>query len=336
MEYRNLGRSGLKVSQLCLGTMTFHGGEGMWEAMGQVPLDEATGLIKTAFDGGINFLDTADVYSNGGAERMLGEALRRLALPRGEVVIATKAFARTHPGPNGRGASRKHVIDACDASLKRLGLDYIDLYQLHGFDPDTPFEEQMETLDGLVRAGKVRYVGVSNWAAWHLVKGLGIAERRGWAPIRSIQSYYTLASRDLEREIIPAILSEGTGLLVWSPLAGGYLSGKFTGEGGTGRRSSFDFPPIDKMRADHIIEVIRPIAETHGVSVAQVALAWLLHQPAVTSVIIGARRMSQLKDNLRAPEIELSREELATLDEASALTKEYPGWMLERQQARGR
>ncbi|MDE3080280.1 MAG: aldo/keto reductase [Paracoccaceae bacterium] len=336
MNYRALGRTGLQVSELCLGTMTFHGGSGMWQAIGKVQQEDATKLVKAAFDADINFFDTADVYSEGASEKMLGEALRTLGLPRNEVVIATKAFGRVHPGPNGRGASRKHLIDACDASLARLGLDHIDLYQLHGFDLGTPVEEQMEALDSLVRAGKVRYIGVSNWAAWQLIKALGVAERRGLSPIRSIQSYYTIAGRDLEREIVPALKSEGVGLMVWSPLAGGYLSGKYTGGQGDGRRASFDFPPIDRPKADRIVEAMRGIADAKGVSVAQIALAWLLHQDVVTSVIIGAKRMDQLQDNLKAAEVTLSADDLASLDQVSALAKEYPGWMFERQQAASR
>ena len=337
MRYKNLGRSGLKVSELCLGTMTFDGGSGMWKAIGQLGQDDADALVRTAFEAGINFFDTADVYSEGASERMLGQALRNLALPRHEVVIATKAFGRVHPGPNGRGASRGHLIDACDASLKRLGLDHIDLYQLHGFDLETPLEEQMEALDSLVRAGKVRYFGVSNWDAWQLVKAQGLAERRGFAPIRSIQSYYTIAGRDLEREVVPALKSEGVGLMVWSPLAGGYLSGKYSGAGtNDGRRASFDFPPIDRPKADRIIAVMQDIATAKGVSVAQIALAWLLHQDVVTSVIIGARRLDQLNDNLGATEVTLGADDLSLLGEVSALAREYPGWMFERQQANSR
>ena len=337
MRYRNLGRSGLKVSELCLGTMTFDGGSGMWKAIGQLGQQEANALVRAAFDAGINFFDTADVYSEGASERMLGQALTDLGLPRNEVVIATKAFGRVHPGPNGRGASRVHLIDACDASLKRLGLDHIDLYQLHGFDLETSVDEQMEALDSLVRAGKVRYIGVSNWAAWQLVKAQGIAERRGFAPIRSIQSYYTIAGRDLEREIVPALKSEGVGLMVWSPLAGGYLSGKYTGSGtNDGRRVAFDFPPIDRPKADRIIAVMQEIANAKGASVAQVALAWLLHQDVVTSVIIGAKRLDQLQDNIGATSVKLGTEDLARLAEVSALSKEYPGWMFERQQANSR
>ena len=337
MRYRNLGRSGLKVSELCLGTMTFDGGNGMWRAIGQLGQQEANRLVRAAFDAGINFFDTADVYSEGASERMLGQALTDLGLPRNEVVIATKAFGRVHPGPNGRGASRAHLIDACDASLKRLGLDHIDLYQLHGFDLETPIDEQMEALDSLVRAGKVRYVGVSNWAAWQLVKAQGLAERRGFAPIRSIQSYYTIAGRDLEREIVPALKSEGVGLMVWSPLAGGYLSGKYSGSGtNDGRRVAFDFPPIDRPKADRIIAVMQEIANAKGASVAQIALAWLLHQEVVTSVIIGAKRIDQLQDNIGATAVTLDADDLARLAEVSALAKEYPGWMFERQQANSR
>ena len=335
MRYRALGRSGLRVSELCLGTMTFDGGDGMWKAIGQVGQDDADALVKAAFDAGINFFDTADVYSEGASETMLGQSLRNLGIPRNEAVIATKAFGRVHPGPNGRGASRSHLIDACKASLGRMGLDHIDLYQLHGFDEETPLEEQMEALDTLVRHGHVRYVGVSNWSAWHLAKAQGIAERKGLAPIRSIQSYYTLAGRELEREIIPAIRSEGVGLMVWSPLAGGYLSGKYTdGDGEGGRRAAFDFPPLDRDRADGVIGVMRGMAETRGVSVAQIALAWLLSRDAVTSVIVGAKRLDQLMDNIAATEVDLNAEDLSTLDEASALPTEYPGWMFEMQRAR--
>ncbi|PZR00290.1 MAG: aldo/keto reductase [Cereibacter sphaeroides] len=336
MRYRTLGRSGLHVSELCLGTMTFGGGEGFWQAIGQVPQDGADALVKRAFDAGINFFDTADVYSEGQSEIMLGQSIRNLGLNRSEVVIATKGFGRMHPGSNGRGASRGHIIDACHASLKRLNTDHIDLYQLHGFDPVTPMEEQVEALDTLVRHGHVRYIGVSNWAAWQLTKALGLAAAKHLAPIRSIQSLYTLANRDLEREIVPALLSEGVGLMVWSPLAGGYLSGKFTGSNAAteGRRLAFDFPPIDRTKADSIVETMRPMAEARGVSIAQIALAWLLAQPVVTSVIVGAKRMDQLDDNIAATDVTLTLEDLGRLEAVSAVTKEYPAWMIERQNAR--
>ncbi|PYE85935.1 aldo/keto reductase [Pseudoroseicyclus aestuarii] len=332
MRYRTLGRSGLKVSELCLGTMTFHGQGEMWSQIGKLDQSGANEMVKTAFDAGINFFDTADVYSEGRSEEMLGQALRDTGLPRNEVVVASKGFGPVHDGPNGRGASRGHIIDACKASLKRLGTDHIDLYQLHGFDAETPMDEQMEALDILVKHGHVRYAGVSNWTGWQIAKAQGLAERRGTAPLRSVQSYYTLAGRDLEREVIPAIRSEGLGLLVWSPLAGGYLAGKYTDQDGSeGRRANFDFPPLDKDRADGVVRRLREMAEGKGASVAQLALAWLLHQQAVTSVIVGATRLEQLTDNIGATDIAFTDEELSVLDEASKLPPEYPGWMLERQ-----
>ena len=237
-------------------------------------------------------------------------------------------------GPNARGSSRTHLIEACKASLKRLKTDYIDLYQLHGFDAATPMEETLRALDILVQHGHVRYVGVSNWAAWQIAKALGISERLGLARFASLQAYYTVAGRDLEREIAPMLRSEGVGLMVWSPLAGGFLSGKYgrdvQGEQGS-RRQSFDFPPVDKERGYTVIDALRPMAESRGVSVAQLALAWLLHQKVVTSVIIGAKRVEQLQDNLGATSVEFSAEELDMLDKVSALPPEYPGWMFARQ-----
>ena len=250
------------------------------------------------------------------------------------MVIATKVFGTTGEGPNGRGASRVHILEGIKASLKRLQLDYVDLYQIHGFDPATPMEETLRALETLVSQGLVRYVGVSNWMAWQVMKGLGIADRLGCSRFASLQAYYTIAGRDLEREIIPMLQSEGLGLLVWSPLAGGLLSGKFgrdrSGEEGS-RRVIFDFPPVDLERGYAVIDSMRKLAEARGCSVARIALAWLLHQPRVTSIIIGAKRPEQLEDNLAAVAIELSAQELATLDEVSRLPREYPAWMLERQ-----
>jgi len=331
-----LGQTGLLVSELCLGTMTFGGDDGMWGQIGRVPQAEADALVRTALDAGITFIDTANVYSKGLSEKITGQALKNLGVPRDEVVVATKVYGRFSDQPNGAGASRGHILDQCRASLERLQLDHIDLYQIHGFDPITPLEETLEALNDLVRLGYVRYVGVSNWAAWHVAKGLGICERRGFAKIRSLQAYYTIAGRDLEREIVPMLRSEQLGLMVWSPLAGGLLSGKYnrdgSGEDGA-RRATFDFPPVNKDRAFDIIDVMRPIAEAHGVSVAQVALAWLLHQSAVTSVIVGAKRVEQLADNIAASGLDLTEADLAALDEASRLPAEYPGWMLERQGA---
>lgn len=334
MRLNKLGRTGLFVSELCLGTMTFGGSEGMWSHIGQVQQDEADGLVRAALDAGINFIDTADVYSAGLSEEITGRALRNLGVARDEVVIATKAFGPTGEGPNSRGSSRFHLLDAARNSLKRLGLDHIDLYQIHGWDPATPIDEILRALDDLVRAGDVRYVGVSNWAAWQVMKALGISEARGLARFQSVQAYYTIAGRDLERELAPMLLSEEVGLMVWSPLAGGLLSGKYSRDGQSdegGRRATFDFPPVDKERAWTAIDAMRPIAEARGVSVAQVALAWLLHQPHVTSVIVGAKRTEQLADNIGAAAFELTADELAALDAVSRLPPEYPGWMIERQ-----
>lgn len=334
MLYHQLGHTGLFVSQLCLGTMTFGGTGELWSKIGAVGQQGADELVKAAIDAGINFLDTANVYSEGQSEEITGQALHNLGIARHEVIVATKAFGRVGKGWNNAGASRGHIMTAVKASLARLKTDYIDLYQIHGFDPLTPIEETLEALDTLVRHGHVRYVGVSNWAAWQVMKALGISERKNLARICSLQSYYTLAGRDLEREIVPMLKSESVGLMVWSPLAGGLLSGKYDLSAtatGDGRRASFDFPPVDKPRAAVVIDAMRPIAEAHGCSVAQVALAWLLHQPAVTSVIIGAKRLDQLADNVKAVDVKLSGEDLSALDQASQLPPEYPGWMLERQ-----
>jgi aryl-alcohol dehydrogenase-like predicted oxidoreductase len=334
MRHKPLGRSGLFVSELCLGTMTFGGGSGIWGQIGDVQQADAERLVGQAIDAGINFIDTADVYAGGVSEQITGQALKNLKLPRESIVVATKVFGDTTPGPNGRGASRGHIQDGVKASLKRLQLEHIDLYQIHGFDVATPIEETLRSLDQLVRHGHVRYIGVSNWAAWQIAKALGIAERLGLARFDSLQAYYTLAGRDVEREIVPMLASEGLGLMVWSPLAGGLLSGKFRREGGAAedsRRNQFDFPPVDKSRAADCIDAMHPIAQAHGVSVAQIALAWLLHQPQVTSVIVGAKRPEQLKENLGASSVTLSAEELQALDAVSRLPAEYPGWMLERQ-----
>jgi aryl-alcohol dehydrogenase-like predicted oxidoreductase len=334
MRNHPLGRTGLFVSELCLGTMTFGGTEGIWGKIGDLGQADAERLVGQAIDAGVNFIDTADVYAGGMSETITGQALKNLKIPRESVVVATKVFGETGAGANARGASRGHIMDGVKASLRRLQLDHLDLYQIHGFDPATPIEETVRALDQLVRQGHVRYVGVSNWAAWQVVKALGIAERRGLARFDSLQAYYTVAGRDLEREIVPMLRSEGLGLIVWSPLAGGLLSGKYkagaTAEAGS-RRQSFDFPPVDRGRADAVIDAMRPVAAARGVSVAQVAIAWLLHQPQVTSVIVGAKRPDQLADNLAATRVTLGTDELKALDDASALPAEYPGWMLERQ-----
>ena len=333
MRYRRLGQSGLFVSELCLGTMTFGGSDGMWGQIGQLRQEEADRLIETALDAGINFIDTANVYADGKSEEIVGQTLRNLGAKREEVVIATKVHGQMGEGPNARGLSRGHIMDQVKASLKRLQLDHIDLYQCHGFDPATPVEETLEALDALVQQGHIRYIGVSNWAAWQIAKALGISVARQLAPIASLQAYYTLAGRDLERELVPMLLSENVGLMVWSPLAGGFLSGKFDREGktGEGRRVNFDFPPVDKHRAYDAIDVMRRIAADKGCTVPQVAIAWLLHQKVVTSVIVGAKRVEQLTDNIGATSVSLSDEDLSALDEITALPAEYPGWMMRMQ-----
>ncbi|MCB1495544.1 MAG: aldo/keto reductase [Bauldia sp.] len=335
MRYNKLGGTGLLVSEICLGTMTF-GGKGFWNAIGEVDQSLADRIVAGAADAGVNFIDTADVYSEGISEEITGRAIANSGRPRSDFVLATKVHGAMGEGPNDRGGSRAHIMDGVKASLKRLGTDHIDLYQMHGLDLATPIEETMRALDDLVRAGHVRYIGVSNWPAWPIMKAQGAADRRGWTRLASLQAYYTIAGRDLEREIAPLLRDQEVGLMVWSPLAGGLLSGKFDrdGNGPEGsRRANFDFPPIDRDRAFACIDAMRPIAEAHGVSVARIAIAWLLHQPVVTSVIIGAKNADQLDDNIAAVDVRLSAEELETLDAVSALPPEYPGWMVERQNA---
>jgi aryl-alcohol dehydrogenase-like predicted oxidoreductase len=333
MQYNRLGKTGLLVSEICLGTMTF-GGKGFWTAVGSLDQSVADTLVARALDAGVNFLDTADVYSEGLSEEITGKAMRNSGRARTDIVLATKVMGAVGKGVNDRGASRGHIMDGVKASLKRLGTDYIDLYQIHGFDPLTPIEETVRALDDLVRQGYVRYVGVSNWAAWTTMKALGIADRHGWARFSSLQAYYTIAGRDLERELVPMMQAEGLGLLVWSPLAGGLLSGKFNreGDGPEGaRRVAFDFPPVNRDRAFDCIDAMRPIADAHGVSVARIALAYVLAKPFTTSVIIGAKTVEQLDDNLASVDIRLTAEEIQQLDAVSALPEEYPGWMISRQ-----
>jgi aryl-alcohol dehydrogenase-like predicted oxidoreductase len=339
MRYNTLGQTGLLVSELCLGTMTFGGGDGIWHHIGDVQQSDAERLIGRALDAGINFIDTADVYSDGISEQITGQALKNLKIPREQVVIATKVLGPMGETPNEGGATRYHIMNGVKASLKRLQLDHVDLYQIHGFDPVTPIEETVRAFDTLVQQGYIRYVGVSNWAAWQIVKALGVAHHHGLARFQSLQAYYTIAGRDLERELVPMLESEGLGLLVWSPLAGGLLSGKYgrdtQGEAGS-RRTTFDFPPVDRERAWDCVDAMRSIAGKQGVSVAQIALAWLLHQRVVTSVIVGAKRVDQLDDNVAATKVKLSAEELAILGDVSRLPAEYPGWMLARQGERRR
>ncbi|WP_042168067.1 aldo/keto reductase [Paenibacillus gorillae] len=336
MKYHTLGNTGLLVSELALGTMTFSSGQGVYKHIGNVGQAGADELVKASFDAGINFFDTADVYSDGESESTLGQSFRNLGIPRKDIVLASKVYTRMGPGRNDVGASRKHIMDGVEASLKRLNTDYLDLYQIHANDSVTPVEETMRALHDLVTQGKVRYIGVSNWQAWKIAKALGVSDNKNLNRFASLQAYYSLAGRDLERELVPLLEAEKMGLLVWSPLAGGILSGRFTRENQNpsgSRRTDFDFPIVDKARVWNIVDVLQPIAEAHGVSPARIALAWLLSKPVVTSVIIGAKRLDQLNDNLAAAELVLYPDEIRQLDEVSTLPREYPGWMLDTQGA---
>ena len=333
MRYKLLGQTGLFVSEICLGAMTF-GGKSFWQVIGQLGEKEVESLIGTAFDAGVNFIDTADVYSDGESERLVGAALKALARPREQVVVATKVRGRIGPGVNEVGLSAAHVHAAIDASLRRLGLDHVDLYQIHGFDPATPIEETVRALDAVVRAGKARYVGFSNLPAWVASKALTFARENGLARFQSAQVYYSMVGRDIEREIVPMTQDQGVAILPWSPLAGGLLSGKFDPDrpGPEGaRRSSFDFPPVDRPRLSKVLGALRKVSEATGLSVARLALAWQLTRPFVTSVIIGAKTREQLVDNLAAANVKIAPEHLELLEQASALPPEYPGWMLEFQ-----
>ncbi len=327
MEYRQLGRSGLKVSTITLGTMTM-GGKGKFASVGRVGLDDARRQIDLCIDAGVNLIDTADVYSDGASEEIVGEALG--GKRKGGVLIATKARFPMGDGPNNRGASRHHLIQACEASLKRLKTDVIDLYQIHEWDGITPLEETLEALDLLVRQGKVRYVGCSNYSGWHLMKALGLSERDRLPRFVSQQIHYTLEAREAEYELVPIALDQGLGILVWSPLAGGLLSGKHrrgvTPEG-TRQLAGWTEPPIrDEERLWSIVDVLVDIAGARNVAAAQVALAWTLGRPAVASVVIGGRNETQLRDNLGAANLQLTAEERARLDKVSSPPLLYPYW----------
>jgi len=333
MRYNQLGKTGVLVSELCLGTMTF-GGKGFWKAIGELVQDEATQIVKTAVESGINFIDTANGYSEGLSEIMLGQAIRNLGLSRQQLVIATKVRLRMGTHANQVGLSRLHISDSVNDSLERLGLSHIDLLYIHGVDPVTPLEETMRGLEDVVRSGKVRYIGVSNHPAWMMMKANGYCEKMGWGKFVATQNYYTIASRELEREIAPMAISEGLAIMPWSPLAGGFLSGKYTRTNetaGDSRRDSFNFPPVNKDKAYDIIDVLIRIGLKYQVSAAQIALAWLLVQPGVTSVIIGAKKQDQLIDNINSVNLKLTTEDLQELNQVSELTAEYPAWMVNRQ-----
>ena len=331
MQYRTLGGTGLLVSRLCLGTMTFSNADGVYKHIGNVGQSEADALVQASLDTGVNFFDTADAYSHGESETTLGQSFKNLNTARTDVVLATKGYMRMGQGRNDVGASRGHIMDAVEASLRRLQTDYIDLYQVHQNDPVTPLDETLRALDDLVRQGKARYIGCSNWPAWRVATALGVSERRNYERLSSVQAYYSLAGRDLERELIPLLTAERMGLLVWSPLAGGLLSGRFSRENQApegSRRSSFDFPVVNKERAWKVVDVLGPIAAAHNCTAARVALAWLLSKDVVTAVIVGAKRLNQLHDNLLAINLVLNAEEVGRLDEVSSLPPEYPGWMM--------
>jgi aryl-alcohol dehydrogenase-like predicted oxidoreductase len=326
MKYRQLADTGVFVSELCLGTMTFGGSGQIWEMIGGLDQSTADAIVHRSLDAGINFIDTANVYATGQSEAMLGKAL---AGKRQGVIVATKVRGRMGPGANDVGLSRLHIIESVEASLKRLDTDYIDLFQIHRSDTVTNIEDTLRALDDLVRAGKVRYIGCSNLPAWYLMKALGVSREQRLERFRTTQSYYSLVGRELERDTIPLIKDQGLGLLVWSPLAGGFLSGKFTRSGGDeqARRAKFDFPPVDKEKGFDILDVLVGMARKREVSPAQIALAWILANEAVSSVIIGARKMPQLEDNLKAIDITLTAEEMTALDEVSKLPLPYPAWM---------
>ena len=327
MEYRQLGRSGLRVSCLTLGTMTF-GGRGQFRAVGETDLEGARRQIDMALDAGVNLIDTADVYSAGAAEEIVGQALEGR---RDRALLATKARFPMGRGPNDAGLSAHHLIEACEASLRRLRTDHIDLYQVHEWDGHTPLEETLAALDQLVRGGKVRYVGCSNFAGWQVMKALGIARATGLPAFVSQQVYLSLQERSAEYEIVPSALDQGLGLLIWSPLAGGLLSGKYRrGEPppeGSRHATEWDEPPVyDEDQLYDTVDALVSIASDHDVSPAQVALAWLLSRPGITTVIVGARTDEQLTDNLAAAELSLSDEEMLRLEEVSRPPLLYPFW----------
>lgn len=332
MKYNLLGSTGLRVSELCMGTMTFGSGGEMWDAIGTQEQEEANNVLETAVDHGVNFVDTANIYSYGQAEQILGNALNKADIDREELVIASKVRGEMGEGPNQGGLSRYHVIQAVDDSLDRLNLHHLDVLYVHGFDSDVPIEETMRTLNHLVATERTQYLGVSNWPAWAVIKANEIARSNNWHTFQVGQYYYSLAGRDIERHIIPALQDQDMGLAPWSPLAGGYMTGKYTdADGSDGRRANFDFPPVDEDQADEIVRALQQMAASRDATVAQLALAWIRHQQPVTSTIIGAKTMDQLTDNLASTTISFTEDELERLDELSSLTKEYPGWMLDMQ-----
>ncbi len=333
MRYNFLGQTGLLVSELCFGTMTFGNKEGYWQTIAGTEQAEVNQLMKTVIDSGINFIDTANVYSFGESEKLLGQSLKDVGINRNELVIATKVRGTMNQSPNSQGLSRYHIFNSVDESLQRLQMNHIDILYVHGVDYKTPVEEIMRTLNDIVHTGKVRYVAVCNWPAWMVMKAQGIADKNGWNKFIGLQYFYSLAGRDIEREIIPLAEDQNLAIMPWSPLAGGFLSGKYTrnDEGSEGRRANFDFPPINKEKTFDIIDVITKIGKEYNATPAQTALAWVRQQPGITSTIIGAKNSNQLNDNIKSTEIALNTEHLEKIDAVSALQKEYPQWMVERQ-----
>jgi aryl-alcohol dehydrogenase-like predicted oxidoreductase len=327
MQQRQLGRSGLRVSAVSLGTMTF-GGRGPFANVGQTDVDEARAILDRCMDAGVNLIDTADIYSDGASEEMVGQIVEGR---RHEFLLATKCRFPNEPGPNGAGGSRHHMVRSLEASLRRLGTDYVDLYQLHGWDGQTPLEETLSTLDSFVRSGKVRYIGCSNYSAWHLVKALAVTHEHRLERFASHQIYWSLIGRDAEVELVPAALDQGLGILVWSPLAGGLLTGRYRRDAkpASGSRQLTDWgePPVhDEAKVYDIVDVLVDVAAAHGVPPAQVALAWLLHRPGVSSVIVGARDSAQVSQTLPAGDLALGAEEIDRLDKVSSSPLPYPLW----------
>jgi aryl-alcohol dehydrogenase-like predicted oxidoreductase len=329
VKYRLLGRTGVWVSEISLGAMTFGGASHpVYNVMGGLGQADVDRVVGTAIDAGVNFIDTADAYSDGESEELLGQAIGKR---RRDVVLGTKLLVPVGPGPNDQGLSRMHVMRALEDSLRRLRTDYIDLYQIHGYDHVTPMEETLAALDDAVRQGKVRYIGCSNLAAWQVSKALGISARHNQARFVANQIHYSLVSRDPERELVPQALDEGVSLTVWSPLVGGFLTGKFdrgvTDENTRRAKVGRDFVPFDEENGFKVLDVVRAVAERHGVSPAQVSIAWLLAQPAVTSVIVGASKLNQLNDNIAASDLVLTEQDLTELDEVSRQSPSYPKWV---------
>ena len=330
MQYNRLGDSGLVVSRLAFGAMTFGVVQGVFASVSKVDQKGANDLVARAIDGGINFFNSADVYAGGESESILGRAL---GARRKEVVIATKVGNRMGSSLIETGLSRRHILTAADGSLTRLGTDYIDVYLVHKVDQLTPIEETIEALEHLVRQGKVRYVGFSNWPAWMAAKAVGLQREHGWSQFRAAEMYYSLVGRDLEHEVVPFVKDAGLGVMVWSPLAGGFLSGKYTRanpKGDGGRLTGFDFLPYDRERGYQLVDLLHSIGARRGATPAQIALAWLLTRPAVASILVGASSVKQLEDNLGAIAVHLESEDLAQLETATKPTVLYPNWFTER------